>query len=328
ADRLQQLPATLDPGVIELAEELFRDCVTPLDKVQAVRRYFVPYRHQLGIQVPRAWRSDPLAYFLLERPAAHCEFFASGAAVLLRLGGIPCRYVTGFAGGDYNPIGRYWIVRQHEAHAWVEAYLPGDGWVVVDTTPSAGVPAASESFSLWHFWDEINLRGQMIRAALATGTVQGTLLAVKLFLLTLLTTIPGWLLTSGMLFLLARQFQFRHHVRRATALTPALIELQRLLRELDRRLGRLRLERAAHETLHQFAERLRLEATARPILASAADWYLSYAAARYGTDPREPIRESLRLELQQVCARLTKSNRSPLSPTLEMTANDDGRRTQ
>ena len=45
--------------------------------------------------------------------------------------------------------------------------LPGDGWVVVDTTPSAGVPAASESFSLWQFWDEINLRGHMIRAALA-----------------------------------------------------------------------------------------------------------------------------------------------------------------
>ncbi len=312
-ERLRQLPATIDSRVIELSSQLFRGCQTPQEKVQAVQRYFSRYRYQLGIEIPPGKGKDPLAYFLLERPAAHCEFFASGTAVLLRLGGIPCRYATGFAGGDFNPVGQYWIVRQHEAHAWVEAYLPDEGWVVVDTTPAAGVPAATETFSIWHLWDEINLRGQMIRASLAGGTLLGMLTAIKLFLLTLVTTIPGWLLTSGVLFLLARQIHIRRRPPCAAALPVTVIELQLLLKELDRRLSRWRLERDAHETLHQFAERLQGETLVRPMLTLAADWYLKYAATRYGPEPSEPACESLRRDLQQVCAGLTKSNRLPLS---------------
>ncbi len=300
--RLRQLPNHMDPRVMELTQRLFADCQTPLEKITAVRRYFATYQYDINIQIPP--RQDPLAYFLLEKPAAHCEFFASGTAVLLRLGGIPCRYVTGYAGAEYNRIGKYWIVRQRDAHAWVEAHVPGKGWIIVDATPEGFVPLTTESIGLWQLWDDLNLRGQMIRTALASEGWAGKLLAVKLFVMALLTTIPGWILTGGLLFLIVRQIRFVRRAVQVVRLEPALIELRRLLEELDRRLRRMDLERAAHETLHQFAERLRAAAVRHPSLREAAEWYQHYAAARYGMSPGEAGQESLRTELQTVCERL------------------------
>lgn len=302
-ERLQQLPNHMNPRVIELTQRLFADCQTPLEKIAAVRRYFATYQYDISIQIPP--QRDPLAYFLLEKPAAHCEFFASGTAVLLRLGGIPCRYVTGYAGAEYNRIGKYWIVRQRDAHAWVEAYLPGQGWIIVDATPEDSVPHTTESIGLWQLWDDLNLRGQMIRTALASESWAGKLLAMKLFAMALLTTIPGWILTGGLLFLIVRQIRFVRRVVQVAHLEPALIELRRLLEELDRRLRRMDLERAAHETLHQFAERLRAAAVRHPNLLEAAEWYQHYAAARYGMSPGKEDQESLRAELQTVCEHLS-----------------------
>jgi hypothetical protein len=300
--QLRQLPERLDPEVEQLAIHLFTGCPTPRDKIQAVRRYFASYRYGLSVQVPPG--VDPVSYFLLEKPAAHCEFFASGTAVLLRLAGIPCRYVTGYAGADYNRIGRYWVVRQRDAHAWVEAYVRGEGWIVVDSTPEGFSPATTESFGVWQFWDDLNLRGQAIRTALADETWSGKFFAVKLLAMALLTTVPGWMLIGGFLFLLLRKLPFARQAAADVVFDPALIELRRRLQELDRRLRRWNLERAAHETLHQFAERLRAAAQANPRLSEAAAWYQHYAAVRYGLLPGSDDRETLRRELHAVCERL------------------------
>ena len=309
--RLRQLPDRMDPLVIELASRLFADCRTPLEKITAVRRYFAKYQYDIKIQIPP--QRDPLSYFLLEKPAAHCEFFASGTAVLLRIGGIPCRYVTGYAGAEYNRIGKYWVVRQRDAHAWVEAHVPGQGWVIVDATPSDFVPTTTESIGLWQFWDDLNLRGQMIRTALANESWAGKVLAAKLFMMALLTTVPGWILLGGLLFLIVRQIRFVRRAVQVARLEPALIELRRLLEELDRRLRRMDLERSAHETLHQFAERLRAAAVQNPNLRQAAEWYQHYAAARYGMSPDLGGHESLRAELQTVCEHLNARGRSGIT---------------
>ncbi len=298
-ERLRRLPQRMNPQVIELTSQLFANCQTPHEKIAAVRQYFATYRYDTNIQVPPM--IDPLAYFLLEKPAAHCEFFASGTAVLLRLGGIPCRYVTGYAGADYNRFGKYWVVRQRDAHAWVEAHVPDQGWIVVDSTPGDSVPATTESIGLWQFWDDLNLRGQMVREALANETWKGKLLAAKLLLMALVTTIPGWILIGGALFLIVRQIRFVRRSIQDVRMEPALIELRRLLEELDRRLRRFDLERAAHETLHQFSERLQTESASHPNLRAAAEWYRRYAAARYGVPPSSDCQATLRAELQSVC---------------------------
>jgi transglutaminase-like putative cysteine protease len=82
--------------------------------------------------------------FLFRTRSGHCEYFASSMVLMLRSQGIPARLVTGFLGGEYNPFEGYFIVRQSNAHAWVEAYLPGRGWQLFDPTPPAGRPAVSE----------------------------------------------------------------------------------------------------------------------------------------------------------------------------------------
>ncbi|HEV7670578.1 MAG TPA: DUF3488 and transglutaminase-like domain-containing protein [Thermoanaerobaculia bacterium] len=88
---------------------------------------------------------NPLDTFLFETHRGHCELFASSMVLLLRTQGIPARLVTGFLGGEYNPFEGYVIVRDSNAHAWVEAYVgsgPNEGWRIYDPTPPSGRPSA------------------------------------------------------------------------------------------------------------------------------------------------------------------------------------------
>ncbi|HET6603235.1 MAG TPA: DUF3488 and transglutaminase-like domain-containing protein [Xanthomonadaceae bacterium] len=72
--------------------------------------------------------------FLFETQQGYCEHFASTFTFMMRAAGIPARVVTGYQGGYFNPIGRHWVVRQSDAHAWSEVWFEGRGWVRVDPT--------------------------------------------------------------------------------------------------------------------------------------------------------------------------------------------------
>jgi protein-glutamine gamma-glutamyltransferase len=89
--------------------------------------------------------SDPLAHFMFDRRAGHCEYFASAMAVMLRAVHIPSRVVTGFQSGVYNPMTGWHVLRASDAHSWVEAWSPNRGWVTFDPTP----PALSPSGKPW-----------------------------------------------------------------------------------------------------------------------------------------------------------------------------------
>ncbi len=88
-----------------------------------------------SLDQPSAGTPDPVDHFLFESLEGHCEFYATAMALLLRSQGIPTRVVNGFFGGEYNPAGDYFIVRQRHAHSWVEVYFPGLGWQIFDPTP-------------------------------------------------------------------------------------------------------------------------------------------------------------------------------------------------
>ena len=84
--------------------------------------------------------ANPLEDFLFKYKYGNCEYFASSMAILLRLNGIPARLIAGYKGGIYNEIGGYYLVRESDAHVWVEAFIKDKGWVRYDPTPSLSVP--------------------------------------------------------------------------------------------------------------------------------------------------------------------------------------------
>ncbi|MEW6666617.1 MAG: transglutaminaseTgpA domain-containing protein [Thermodesulfobacteriota bacterium] len=86
---------------------------------------------------PGEARGDPVLHFLTITRKGHCEYFASAMTLLLRSLGIPARVVGGYAGGEWNELGRYFLVRQSDAHTWVEAWIQDRGWVAFDPTPAA-----------------------------------------------------------------------------------------------------------------------------------------------------------------------------------------------
>lgn len=90
---------------------------------------------------------EPIGDFLLRRKRGHCEYFASAMAVICQLNGVPARLVAGYCGGEYNPVGHFYLVRQKHAHSWVEVFIPGEDWVTFDPTPAAGTqPERNSSY--------------------------------------------------------------------------------------------------------------------------------------------------------------------------------------
>jgi transglutaminase-like putative cysteine protease len=88
-------------------------------------------------------RAYPLASFLFDTKAGYCQQFSGVMALMLRMGGIPARVATGFSPGTYNSERKDWVIRDTDAHSWVEAYFKPYGWVTFDPTPAAS-PANSQ----------------------------------------------------------------------------------------------------------------------------------------------------------------------------------------
>jgi protein-glutamine gamma-glutamyltransferase len=85
----------------------------------------------------------PLASFLFDTRSGYCQQFSGVMALMLRMGGIPARVASGFSPGSFNRERREYVVRDTDAHSWVEAYFPRLGWITFDPTPSAS-PASSQ----------------------------------------------------------------------------------------------------------------------------------------------------------------------------------------
>ena len=130
-----QLPS-LDPRIPELAKEITKNARTPFDKALAIESY-LHNRFTYTLNLAGKPGDDPLAHFLFETRAGHCEYFASAMTIMLRTLGVPSREVNGFLPGEYNDLGGDYIVRASDAHSWVEVYFPGNEWQVFDPTPAS-----------------------------------------------------------------------------------------------------------------------------------------------------------------------------------------------
>jgi transglutaminase-like putative cysteine protease len=142
-----QLPE-LSVEVRFLADSLMAGLPTDYDRAVAVERWFQT-EFAYSLELPRTAREATLEHFLLTRRAGHCEYFSSAMAVLLRTQGILAREVNGFLGGEWSEFGDYLAVTQNQAHAWVEVWFPGYGWVPFDPTPAGR--GESLSSTAWHW---------------------------------------------------------------------------------------------------------------------------------------------------------------------------------
>lgn len=128
-----QIPDDENPRSIELARQWSSHGETADSIVQAALRM---YRQQEFVYTlsPPALGADPIDDFLFNTRRGFCEHYAGSFVYLMRAAGVPARVVTGYQGGELNPVGNYLIVRQSDAHAWAEVWLQGRGWVRVDPT--------------------------------------------------------------------------------------------------------------------------------------------------------------------------------------------------
>jgi transglutaminase-like putative cysteine protease len=124
----------LDTRIPRLAQDIMSRAVGEYNQALTLERY-LKTNYGYSMQMLTAPVDDPLANFLFKRRKGHCEYFASAMAVLLRTQGIPSRVVTGFQSGIYNPISKRHLIRASDAHSWVEAWFPDQGWITFDPTP-------------------------------------------------------------------------------------------------------------------------------------------------------------------------------------------------
>jgi hypothetical protein len=141
--RYVQLPADLPERIRTLAQSWVKGVGDDYQRAKTIEKNLrSEFRYDLNS--PSGQFDQPLDHFLFESKRGHCEYYSTAMAVMLRSLDIPSRNVTGFVGGTWNQFGKFYAVRQGDAHSWVEAYIEGRGWLTFDPTPPAAAVPQSD----------------------------------------------------------------------------------------------------------------------------------------------------------------------------------------
>ncbi len=269
--RYLQLPSRGNPNSRTLARQLVTESGGTPDKVISLllARFNQDFIYTLE---PGYLGRDSVDQFLFDTRQGYCEHFASATTFVLRSAGIPARVVTGYQGGEWNEYERYLQVRQYDAHAWVEYWLPGRGWQRLDPTaavaPERVRSSAQDYFNAnesrfsgaglgfnagwlrdlrqrydafnyaWHRW-VLNYQGQ--QANLLQDWLGGSEQWRKML---------AWLLPTVLVFGLSTWWLLRP--RRIRPKDP----LDRALQQLQQRLDALEMERLPAESLAIWLQRI------------------------------------------------------------------------
>lgn len=156
--RYTQLPKSFDPRVKQLATDVANGATTTIDIARRIESH-LRGNYSYSLNLKRTNDGEPVADFLFNVRAGHCEYFASAMTLMLRTQGIPARLVNGFQMGEYSEISDFYTVRQSDAHSWVEVYFPAHGWLAFDPTPAAGLSQYENNWlaTLRHFSESVEM---------------------------------------------------------------------------------------------------------------------------------------------------------------------------
>lgn len=312
--RSLRLPEGRNPRAAAFAAELRARVDSDAALVDALLAHFRNEPFVYTLEPPALGSNHPVDEFLFRTRRGFCEHYASAFTVMARAAGVPARVVTGYLGGELNPLSGRLVVRQSDAHAWAEVWLEGRGWIRVDPTGAIaperielglsealpdgervrgailrqlyGLRALSQGWdalnSLWTDW-VLGYGPERQLALLARlGLPQGDWRALVIGLVVLVGVVMG-----GLTLWLARRQR-----------PPPEPEAARLYREFCRRMGKAGLQRKPQEGPRDFAARVAAEQPASA--AAAARITRLYLALRYeARGGEDDLLEMLRLELRR-----------------------------
>jgi len=314
------LPYGRNPKALAAGQRLKQDYPEPGQRVQAVLRQFATGGYSYTLQPPLLG-GDAVDEFLYNTRAGFCEHYAGAFVFLMRAAGIPARVVTGYQGGELNPIDGYFTVRQSDAHAWGEVWLAGLGWVRVDPTAAVApdrvqrnlaqaLPAPSPfGFAGLGRLMQPNPDSLLAKVRYAIGAANNgwnqwvlnyTAQRQHTLMETLQENLFGWrsavlLALACALLLLARKFSKQ---RRDDP-------IDKLYSALCHRLGQLGLPRAPDEGPTAYAARVAGAALAPEPKAAAAEFLRRYSAWRYAPPPQSaPHGAGLLTTLKELLSRV------------------------
>jgi transglutaminase-like putative cysteine protease len=282
---------------------------TPYAAATALVRWFRTTGGFTYTDTPAVYAAAPLVGFIAETRAGYCQHFAGAMALMLRYLGIPARVAVGFSSGVYDAAHDRWNVSDHDAHAWVEAWFRGYGWLPFDPTPQAGRPergtlsapyartatprgAATPTTSGAPDRSVGHRHGETSSSTATTGTVEPLRhRSVNLFLV-LLLLVGGVTALVIATKLVARRVRYLTHDPRRVAAACR--------QELADFLVDQRIEGARSATLHELGELVRHELAVEPDAFVAAA-----TAARFGPPSGAPAAaRQARHELRRLRARM------------------------
>ncbi len=254
-------------GVLKLRREAFewtRNATTPADAADAIMQHLQQdYTYSLDFEYTS--RHDVIVDFVRHKKVGHCEFFASAMAILLRLRGIPARLVGGYRVTEFNPVGGYYIVRERDAHAWVEVFLPEQGWTTFDPTPPSGIARNASTSVL----------GGVVDAVGSAWASSLNWLDRRTWLEVL--SIPALLVLLPLLI----RVVLRRRARNKDPLQATSSSSLSCFKQLSSTLEKHGVTRRGSETLEQLAKRLG-QVDALAIARGGPPLLRRYAAHRYG----------------------------------------------
>ncbi|MGZ5198971.1 MAG: transglutaminase TgpA family protein [Telluria sp.] len=292
------LPAGLDPRALADGMAL-RQEPDPGKRIATILRRFARENFVYTLDPP-ALGANSIDEFLYQTRAGFCEHYAGAFVFLMRAAGIPARVVTGYQGGELNPLDGYLTVRQSDAHAWAEVWLAGRGWVRFDPTAAVaperirrnlaralpppapfGIEGLGRLMQLDASGNPLLAQFRFAMSAVNNGWNQWVLNYTperqRGLLAALAERLFDWrmgiafALLSGVLF-------FSAVLRRRSRLDP----VDALYSALCKRLGQLGVGRAIDEGPNAFAERVAISGLGPERQAAATEFLHHYSAFRYG----------------------------------------------